>query len=382
VDDYSIGEFGHMIADRVRMDAYASALRAVVKPGSVVVDIGAGTGIMSLIACRAGAGHVHAIESNEEALEIARQVAVANGFADRISFYPQLSTQVQLPQRADVIVSDLRGVLPWHAQNIASNVDARKRLLAPGGTLIPQRDTLWLSCVEAPETHASLFNTWTRDGFDLQAAADIVANRWRKTDGPPRKLITSPVQAAVLDYTTVESPNLSARVELVATRSATAHGVIAWFDTVLAEGIGFSNGTAREPSGVYGNAFFPWPQAIAVNEGDTVAVQLRADVVQGTYVWSWSTSIHDANGAAKASFSQSTFKGFPLPPRLLRAQQETYVPQMSDEARADVTALNAIAQGLSIGDVAALLMREYAAQFPTKTEALTRVGELCARYRF
>jgi protein arginine N-methyltransferase 1 len=381
VDEYSIGDFGHMIADRVRMDAYAAALRAAITPGCIVADIGAGTGILSFIACRAGAGHVHAIETNEEALEVARQAAAANGFADRITFHALPSTQVNLPQRADVIVSDLRGVLPWHAQHLKSIADARERLLAPGGKLIPQRDTLWVSCADAEETHASMFEPWALDGFDLRAACDIVANRWRKIGVAADKLVAPAAQAATLDYTTADSPDLSVRVELVAPRAATAHGIVAWFDTVLADGIGFSNAPGGDPLPVYGQAFFPWPQATTVAPGDAITVKLRADVVRGTYVWSWSTSIRDASGAAKADYAQSTFKGFPLSPHLMRSQQESYVPQVTDEARADLAALQSIAQGLPVGHIAELLMQEHPALFPDVKEALTRIGMLCARYR-
>jgi len=381
VDEYSISEFGHMIADRVRMDAYAAALRAQVRPGCIVADIGAGTGILSLVACRAGAGHVHAIETNEEALEIARQAAAANGFEGRITFHAAPSTEVELPQRADVIVSDMHGVLPWHEQHLHSIADARTRLLAPGGKLIPLRDTLWLACVDAADTYAKIFEPWTLDGFDLRAAADIVANRWRKVGIAKDKLVVPPVLAATLDYMTVDSSNLSTQVEWIASRHGAAHGFAAWFDGVLADGIELSNAPGQDPLPVYGQAFFPWPQAMAVEPGDSIKVQLRADVVRGSYVWTWSTSIHAANGAAKADFAQSTFMGFPLSPRLMRSQQESYTPHANDELRADLAVLQAIAQGMPVGRIAALLMREHPAQFPTPKDALTRVGVLCTRYR-
>ena len=63
-----------------------------------------------------------------------------NGFADRIVVLQQRSTEVTLPERADVIVSDLRGVLPPYATHFADILDARRRLLAPAGRLLPMRD--------------------------------------------------------------------------------------------------------------------------------------------------------------------------------------------------------------------------------------------------
>src|ERR1044071_5628357 len=100
-----------MMADGVRMGAYERALRHVVKPGSVVVDIGTGTGILSLLACAFGARRVYAIEP-DDAIGVAHEIASASGYADRIRFIQERSTHVCLPERADVVVSDLRGVLP------------------------------------------------------------------------------------------------------------------------------------------------------------------------------------------------------------------------------------------------------------------------------
>src|SRR5437870_1780607 len=113
---YSIYAYGRMIADNVRMAAYVQALRQSVKPNSVVLDIGTGTGIFALLACQFGARKVYAIEP-DDAIQVARDIAVANGYAERIEFIQNLSTKVMLPERADVIISDLRGVLPWFQQH-------------------------------------------------------------------------------------------------------------------------------------------------------------------------------------------------------------------------------------------------------------------------
>ena len=149
---YSLESYGNMIADSVRMDAYARALRLAVKPGSVVLDIGAGTGIFALLACQFGARRVYAIEPSDT-IQAAREIAAANGFAERIEFFQEMSTAITLPEPADVIVSDLRGVLPFYQHHLPAIADARRRLLAPGGVLIPRSDTLWLACVEAEDLY-------------------------------------------------------------------------------------------------------------------------------------------------------------------------------------------------------------------------------------
>src|SRR5579863_7388717 len=122
-DMYSLAGYGEMIADRVRMEAYARALRQTVKPGSVVLEIGTGPGIFAILACQLGAGRVIAIES-DEIIQLARENAAINHCADRIEFIEDLSTNVTLPAKADVIVSDLRGVVPLYGRHLPSIVDA------------------------------------------------------------------------------------------------------------------------------------------------------------------------------------------------------------------------------------------------------------------
>lgn len=114
---YSVANYGDMIIDHARMEPYARALRQSIRPGCVVLDIGAGTGIFSLLACQLGAGHVHAVEP-DDAIQVAWATAAANGYGERITFRKALSTTVTLPEPANVVISDLRGVLPLFQQHI------------------------------------------------------------------------------------------------------------------------------------------------------------------------------------------------------------------------------------------------------------------------
>src|SRR5437867_1498240 len=163
---YSISGYVQMIADERRMLAYSTALRRAVGADSIVLDIGAGTGILSLLACQYGARKVYAVEPSS-AIALAEQAALANGFADRMECMQALSTEIRLPQRADVIISDLHGVLPLLQQHLPSIMDARSRLLAPGGNLIPKRDVLWAAVVETPQQHDRLVKPWTQERFGL-----------------------------------------------------------------------------------------------------------------------------------------------------------------------------------------------------------------------
>src|SRR5262245_5502595 len=89
-----------------RLDQFARAIAAHIRPGDTVVDLGAGSGILSFLACRAGARRVYAIEAGAS-LQFARLLATRNGFADRIDFIGGPSTHLVLPERVNAIVGDI-----------------------------------------------------------------------------------------------------------------------------------------------------------------------------------------------------------------------------------------------------------------------------------
>lgn len=301
-----------MLADTLRMDAYVAALRQAVTPDSVVLDLGSGPGVFALLACKFGARRVYAVEP-DNAINLAREAASANGFADRIEFFQSLSTEITLPEPATIIISDLRGVLPWFQQHLPSIIDARQRLLAPGGVLIPRRDILWAAIVEAADPYAEIVEPWRRFDLDLSAASLRITNQWRKTRLGVEGFLAEPVCWTRVDYYEVNSPDTCAEITWRVARAGTAHGIAVWFDAELADGIGFSNHPGAEEL-IYGNGFFPFSRPVEVTKGERIKVRLRADLVADDYVWSWDTDFTDQ----KIGFRQSTFYGVALSPEELR----------------------------------------------------------------
>jgi protein arginine N-methyltransferase 1 len=385
---YGIADYGAMIADDVRMGAFVAALRGAVKPGAVVVDIGTGTGIFALLACRFGARRVYAIEP-DDAIQVAREIAAANGFSDRIEFVQAVSTDVTLPERADVIISDIGGVLPWFRQHIPSIADARRRFLAPGGLLIPQCDVGWTAVVETPDKYARQTDPWDDNGFglDMEAARRIVVNTWRRVGRFTREdLLTEPKRWAKLEYDVVEDPDARGQLTWTVTRAGTGHGFAAGFDRTLADGIHLSNAPdapdAIRPERIYGTAFFPWPTPVALTSGDVVTVDLEARLIRDDYIWSWKTRILDQgeHGAEKAHFAQSTFCGMPLSPAQLRKRAASYNPTLNEDGRILSFVLASMNDEVSVGEIARLMSIEFPARFPRPKDALGHVADVSRRY--
>lgn len=378
---YSIEEYGQMIADPVRMAAYAKALRAAIRPGSTVLDLGAGTGIFSLLACQCGARKVYAIESGD-AISIARRIAEANGFADRIVFLEGLSTAVSLPENVDVMVSDMHGTLPLYKANIVSIADARRRMLAPGGTLIPRRESLWAAVVQAPELYEPLVSPWEGKefGLDMAAAREAVTNLPAKGTVARDQVLGEPQCWGVLDYAAIDSPDHSAAIEIRISRPGMAHGLILWFDSLLVEGVGFSTAPGA-PETVYQSSFLPFSAATQLDAGDVVAVRLRADFSGTDYLWSWESKITRGNsGQPRAHFRQSTFFGSPLSVRRLSRRSRSFRPELGPQGKADSWILGAMDGAMPLEEIARRAMARFPMRFRSFGEALARVGDLSDAY--
>lgn len=187
-----------LLADRVRLRAVRDALRATVRPGSVVVDLGAGTGILGFLALRAGAGRVYAIERHP-IVKLARALAAENGFGDRVRFVVGDSRKVTLPERADLVVSDFVGPFGVDPEMAGSIVDAR-RFLKRGGRFVPERSEVWFAPVSDPALHRRHVQPGRGYGVRLGAAHAIAANRMGVFKGAPRGLAAPLKRAFVFDF--------------------------------------------------------------------------------------------------------------------------------------------------------------------------------------
>jgi len=266
-----------MLNDRKRTEAFLAGIQEVVRPGDVVVDIGTGTGILAMAAARAGARHVYAIEASGIG-RCARALFEVNGLADRITLLREHSTRVSLPERADVLVSEMVGNEPLREQVLEVTLDARQRLLKPDARLVPRRLRVLGLPVAIPGAELArrtftpeVLQTWRGwYGIDFDPLAEF---------GRPLRFFVSPYAARA--WTILSEPVVLADVDLqsairqvidsTATATATASGrldgVVVYFDLELGPTTRLSTHPAASDQSVH------WRSPVWVVDGPPVTVR-------------------------------------------------------------------------------------------------------------
>lgn len=286
---YTLNEYGHMLADNIRVRAYREALARVIRPGSVVVEIGTGVGYFALAAASLGAKRVYAFELTPS-IHIAANVLEKNGNRV-IQLIRAHSTKVALTEQADVLFSDLRGSVPAFADHFASIIDARRRFLAPGGALIPQRDQVWGALVESPAVYYRNVEVWrsVETEYDLSSAILAQTSTPAKCRFKATELLSDEQLWMTFEYSDIVLQSFTSVLTFRARRSGMCHGLALWFETELWDGIGYTNHPSRPPM-IYGQTLFPFSHPLQLKKDESVTCELSALILDGLYVWRWKTT--------------------------------------------------------------------------------------------
>lgn len=285
----------------MRTNAFAEAIGRVVRADDVVLDLGSGSGVLAILACRAGARRVFAVERGHVA-DIAAMLVAANGCADRVEVLHARSQEVEIPERANVLITETLGNLGFDEQIVPAVLDARRRLLTADARIVPARVALLAAPADAARVHAAEVGFWSvpRYGIDFSLVRTFAANQARIVDISGDELLASAARLVEIDLTAVSSPAVDGEARFTIARDGVMHGFAGWFEATLADGICVSNEPPlRTPN--WRQAFLPLDAGVNVARGDDVA--LRIESSDGVN-WRWRGSI------AGQSFDQTTAFGF------------------------------------------------------------------------
>ena len=277
-------DFHHsMLADEVRTSFFMEATFATVKAGDVVVDIGSGTGVLSLFAVRAGASRVYAIE-REPVINVAREIAANNGMLDSIVFIEGSSRDVEIPERADVLITETIGNIGFDEGIITWVADAKERFLKPDAAILPRRVDVVACLVSVPRDYRPV-ERWSQPlmTLDFTPLSRIVRNNVLWTDLSPAAITTQPAVVFGTDFST-EPQSLSGTVHVEALNEAIVHGIGLWFRSSLATGISITNAPPNAvPSWEHG--FLPLNEPIEVYAGEAIHFEVSSTASGGEWTW-------------------------------------------------------------------------------------------------
>lgn len=365
---YSVIDYVAMIGDSHRTGAYVRTLRKMITPDSVVLDLGAGFGFFAVLAAKLGARHVYAIET-DEAIGLGPALAHANGVADRVTFYRGDARQVTLPERANVLVEDVRGVMPLTAERIGVLQDARERLLTGDARCVTLRDRIWAAPARHPAAVRSDIETAGADtyGVDLRTVRPQVVDGWRRSKVRPDDLLLPGSVLGTLELGTVSEPNFEGTARWTVDESLELDGFAVWFDAELSEGERFSSAPGTEQT-MHGCLYLPLREPLSVPSHADLSLRFCAISVAGDYAWTWECAVANA-GAVVRTPRQSTLGALVLTGARLAAMSELHRPSLGMEGRRWRDAIASMEGGRSTREIAAALAAAPDHGFRSESEA-------------
>ena len=244
--DYYFESYAHndihetMLKDAVRTEAYRDFIyqNKDLFAGKVVLDIGCGTGILSMFCAKAGAKQVIAVDRSE-IIDKARENIYANGLSDVIVTLKGRIEEVILPvDKVDIIVSEWMGYCLLYEAMLNSVLWARDKYLVPNGLMVPSHGNMWIAPVSEQEYIAEYIDFW-RDvyGFDMKVMQKGIYTDCRMEVRPASTVCGTPSSFGLLDFHTVKVEDLTFTAKWASEFSdkAESHdGFLAWWDVFFA----------------------------------------------------------------------------------------------------------------------------------------------------
>jgi len=361
-----------MALDARRNEAYRAALERAIGPDTVVLDLGAGTGVLGILAARLGARRVYLVEP-EDIVLVAEELVAANGLQDRVRCLQGRVEDVQLPEQVDVIVSVLTGNFLLTEDLLPTLFHARDTVLKPGGQLIPARAAMEAVPVSAPAVHEREIAGWSaaQHGVDLSAAREYAANTifYRHDELRDVTPLSAPCSLHTVDLSrdSYDSVRIDATYEI--TTSGVCHGWIGWLNLDL--GGEWLSTSPFEPRVHWSSAYLPLDPPMAFERGERVTFALdRAPFGD----WTWSVVC----GAGRQQ--HSTLLSAPMTAASLKKAGIGFTPTLNADGRV-LSDLLALCDGSEpVISIARRLAEQYPGRYRSHSEALAAVQRIVKRY--
>ncbi|KAF7292107.1 Protein arginine N-methyltransferase [Mycena indigotica] len=232
-----------MLQDKVRTSTYAQFIlsNSALFSGATVLDVGCGTGILSLFAARAGAKRVYAVDASKGIVSRAKEIVKVNKLDEIITVVEGKVEDVVLPgleqgEKVDVIISEWMGYALLYESMLDSVLVARDRFLKPGGVMAPSQCRMMLALCDPVEVRKERVEFWDDVyGFDLSVMQAPVYTDSVVDIIPPTALLSSAACIKDLHLSTLSPSQLNFAAAFTLTSTADkrqkVHAFVLYFDT-------------------------------------------------------------------------------------------------------------------------------------------------------
>ncbi len=266
--------FYSLVQDSARHKIYESAFRRAIRPGSLVLDIGSGTGLFAMMAARAGAGKVVTCEANPVVAAIATEVIRHNGLAEKISVVAKQSFDLDIESdvggSVDVIVWDNLSRSLIGAGALATLEHAVRRLSHPATRVIPARGSIRVALAEYFEPD---FQMRVVEGFDLSPFNRLAFPRYDiSRDDKGLRVRSDAVDLFTFDFEAGGPfPETKSKVSLTS-HGGRVNGVAQWIRLDLDDAVHYENAPPVHRGASLGIIFYPFMRPIETKVGDHIAI--------------------------------------------------------------------------------------------------------------
>lgn len=365
------------LSDERKVAAYRAALSEVVRPGDVVLDLGAGTGLLGYLACEAGAKSVIAVDGGD-IIDLARRIAADNGYGDRITHLRALSTAARVDTAVDVVVCDQIGGLVHDAGILTCFADARRRLMAPGGRLVPEAFRIFVAPVTCDAGREAVeFWSSRPAGIDVAAARTVATNTETRYDLTADDVTALSPGAAVAAFAADHDDPIGGAASFAVQEAGRFDGFLGWFEATMSPSVTMTNSPWAEDRIDRWCNFYPVDTAIDVRPGDRV--EARLDIRPRLGVVSWSAAVVPGAGhrsGAPRRVRHSTFQGSFLSAETVDAHARDTPVARSDRLDAIRAVLDLVDGSRSQADIVDALRDRIGSTFVSSAELEVFVRDL------
>jgi protein arginine N-methyltransferase 1 len=360
------------IADRVRSERFRQAIAQTIGPGDLVVDAGCGFGVLGLMCLQAGAGQVWGIDQTP-AVTIARETMDRAGFGDRYTCVHESTFRATVPSPVDVIICDHVGYFGLDYGVVALLDDARRRLLKPGGKIMPQRIRLMLAGTtsNSARTEAEAWSGATVPS-EYNWLRDHGINAKRPSTFSKDDIATAPQPLGTIDLRQSNPAHFSFKTEFQADKDGMLDGFAGWFECELADDVWMTNSPLAPDRIDRPQLFLAFERPIPVRAGDRIEASVSLRPEDGLVGW----TVRAPHDGRRQKYSNWGDRALAVTDLVVQAHR---VPCLSSGGKARQILYTYLDGQRTLAEIERTILADHPGLFPSTQELARFIRSECAR---